>query len=234
MNHIYYYPGSFAPLHYAHLSIANYVEQKYKNDVIFEICKTPYDKPNLTEEDINNRLEQFSALARKVVVTEDKTFLNKAMNCLYRVRCTGYSLTASTYYIYFIVGYDTISRIDDKKYYFNCEKEKERCLNIISSCKVKFLVFPRNNKIDEGLSEQIKEMCLFERDFVSCDISSSSLRMNSNLVKLCDIEFGRFFEYIGSTYKNYGKQTDGVIRVFNGQEFLLFNKDIMVKPRESW
>ena len=234
---LYLYPGSWNPLHLGHLSIVHYLEDKYKEQVLFELCTHPYDKAPLTSEEVSKRTNQFFLLGRRIFTSIHTSFLAKAIDKNFYLQHSHVNETK-----YFIVGYDTIKRIDDKKYYFNSEVEKIRCLDIISRDRWKFIVMPRNGKCDEDLSDRIKEMCIFERDYVGPDISSTEIRnrqINSieNYIPLSEIYMSEYFEYKGNVYKHCGYTEEGdgyVIATIQGEEFFELAPTTPVIKLESW
>lgn len=174
---IYIYPGSFNSLHVGHLAIAQYVEDKFQEQVLFEICDYPFDKNPVSQEDLAKRVKQFTMLSRPVITSHNVTFLEKSN---YDAVSTYKNIFHADAYksvdIIFIVGADTITRIDDIKYYCNSEREKKRAMAILESRGVKFLVFPRIGHLTDGLSPDIMRLCDFVTDFEPVDISSTEVR----------------------------------------------------------
>jgi len=174
-NKRYIYPGSFNLLHEGHLAIAHYIERKHNQDVEFEICKYPVDKDPLSEEDCDKRLKQFRMLGRVCLLSEATTFLEKTMT--YANRCDNDQL-------YFIVGMDTISRIDDSKYYLNSHDERDRCLNRIKKFGGHFIVFPRVGFETHIPSLEMSSIVEFVTDFTPVDVSSTEIRnMKEDVIK---------------------------------------------------
>lgn len=137
-------PGSFAPLHHGHLAMAHYAESRGAL-VIFEISCSNVDKPSLTEEEKIKRQAQFYSLRRDVIFTNRPTFVQK---CYIARFCGELYEEQQTRAVTFLIGSDTLSRIQDKKYYFNSEKEMERCLAIITKSGCDFCVFERESRVE--------------------------------------------------------------------------------------
>lgn len=137
-------PGSFAPLHHGHLAMAHYAESR-NTQVIFEISTENVDKDELTDEEKAKRQAQFDRLNREVVFTHRPTFVQKCSIARY---CGELFNKDFERHVTFLIGSDTLSRIQDKKYYFNSEKEMERCLDIIVKSKCDFCVFERKGRIE--------------------------------------------------------------------------------------
>jgi len=182
------YKGSFNPLHHGHLAIANYMENKYNENVTFEICKDSFDKETVSDDALKNRLEQFYTLCRDVICTNNKTFLQSCCGAQFYFN-KDYKLLSKEK-VKFIVGTDTIQRIISPKYYFNSEPETIRVLNKIASIsKVSFHLFHRfGHKDNTSLIREIKGLHPgFANKIVSEDlvideeISSSNIRLQKTL-----------------------------------------------------
>jgi len=164
----FYFPGSFSILHEGHLAIAHYIESKYKNaNVIFEICHSPYGKDIITEEDMNRRFKQFELIGRNVVSSPYVSFLEKSRY---------FPRVVSHQSIEFLVGLDTIERINNPAFYFNSVRERDRCISLMSSNYVKFHVFSRHSYDRPELCEQLMSICTFYDDFEPIEISSTRIR----------------------------------------------------------
>lgn len=225
------YPGSFSKLHAGHLAMTNYAEKKYNTEVIFEISKKVFDKPDVSDKEIDRRVNQFVMLDRKCIVTNNSSFVNKSKYSKKPLELSGITYFELAEKL-FIVGRDTIERIDDKKYYFGSELEKVRCLNFIRDNKWKFLVFPRGGHKNHSLSNDIMSMCEFADDFTPMDISSSSLLEEETSQKypelqpdLAVIENVSFGECISIGKQNYKLISTKVwkpyeVTCFNGEEYI--------------
>lgn len=229
------YPGSWAPLHAGHLNIAQYVERVYNTCVLFELCKTTYDKGKLTKNAIDERVSQFHNLGRKVVVTDNSSFVRKSLNASFYLPSAGFSCLSNVHK-FFVVGYDSISRIDDKKYYFDSEVEKNRCIQIIKDNGWKFLVFPRKGLLTENLSPEIAELCIFHREYQETDISSTQIREakrisdknNYNTVRcLGNVKIDGWLLYEGDICRKKTETSETVV-VQLGEEFIVLHPTCVV------
>lgn len=175
---IYIYPGSFNPLHIGHLAIAQYVEERSKTGVIFEICNCPNDKNPVSAEDLAKRVKQFTMLSRFVAITENSSFLEKSTDKAVAQYLTtiDMQLCYPKANITFLVGADTINRIDDIKYYCGSVREHVRAMSIFAARGVRFLVFPRKGHLTDNLSPDIMRLCEFVTNFESVNISSTAIR----------------------------------------------------------
>lgn len=164
------YPGSFNPLHAGHLAIVHWAEKRFNQEVWFDVAKLAFGKNEVDEVEYEQRKQQFFDLGRKCLCTEEKTFIRKEK-----------FIREKTYYKnadkYFLVGIDTILRIDDPKFYFGSELERDRVINLYE-VNTRFVVFPRSGKSLSNitLSPNLRSKCIEAEGFVPVDISSSELR----------------------------------------------------------
>lgn len=169
-------PGSFNPLHLSHLAMAHYAEARGAQ-VIFEISYSNVDKDTITEEEKLRRLSQFDGLNRDVIFTNRRTFVQK---CYIARFCGELYEENNTRSVTFLIGSDTLSRIQDKKYYFDSEKEMERCLAIIAKSGCDFCVFERNGRVEpHPIISSIVEYA----DVAIPNISSTQIRNTPVCVK---------------------------------------------------
>lgn len=147
------YPGSFNPLHDGHLKLANAMGK-----VVFMINDNHPDKGNLSEEEINKRVQQF-AWKHPVMVTHNlPLFIDKAR------AFPGFS---------FLIGYDTYERILDQRYSPIPIKDM---LDEFEKLGTWFFVADRNDKC-------IKDHGIFFRIPIQAEGSSTEIRndkANSN------------------------------------------------------
>src|SRR5437879_5888957 len=71
------FPGSFNPLHHGHSTLAEVVAERLGLPVAFELSIANVDKPELTLEEVNRRLEQFHG-RHAIYVSRAATFRAKA------------------------------------------------------------------------------------------------------------------------------------------------------------
>src|SRR5262245_20955301 len=95
------FPGSFNPLHHGHTALAALAAARLTLSVAFELSIANVDKPDLPNDEVRRRLEQFRGRA-PVVVTRAPTFREKAALFPGAV---------------FIVGADTAARIVHPRFY---------------------------------------------------------------------------------------------------------------------
>lgn len=161
-------PGSFNPLHHAHLHLARLAEERLGKPVMYEISVENVDKPPLTAGEICERLEQFDGEKRRVALTREPLYSGKAR--LFP-GCT------------FVIGYDTAARLFDPRYYGGDAEAMLGALAEIRAAGCDFLVAGREVEAEfrtladldvpdgfEGLFHG-----LTEEEF-RVDISSSELR----------------------------------------------------------
>lgn len=163
--HCSYYvlPTSANPLHKGHLHMANHVESIRELDdtcVEFELSMTNVDKHGSDVEEMYEKLKQFMHLGRKCWITNFTTFAQKA-HFFQDVQ--------------FIIGVDTVNRLVDPAYYFDCEEERDKVMYDIVCQNCRFLVFSRSGyTIDPYCLKMTHLFCIEEYD--GYDISSSQIR----------------------------------------------------------
>lgn len=132
------YPGSFNPLHSQHVAIMLHAMKHYgikshinincKPDVlspVFEISKSNCDKPDVTDEDLIERIKTITSTNFNVVVTRTPKFSQK-----------NHTFNHSRY----ILGLDTFLRMIDIKYHYN--NFELMCRNLMRG-RNEYLVYPR-------------------------------------------------------------------------------------------
>jgi len=119
-------PGSFNPLHDAHLLLARVAQEFTGAPVAFEISVTNVDKPPLAAADVRARVAQFGGRAR-VELTRAPTFVEKSR-----------LLLAVT----FVVGADTAERLVATRYYGD-ETRMNAALEEMADRGCRFLVAVR-------------------------------------------------------------------------------------------
>ncbi len=187
---------------------------------MFEICRSPIDKKPLSEDECNQRVKQFTMLNRVCYITNATTFLEKVIHFD----------PFNTQTTCFLVGMDTISRIDDPAYYLNSQDERDRCLKLIKGRSGRFIVFPRAGIENHIPSKEMSELVEFVKDFTPVDISSTTIR-NDDKRESCTLNMlktGDCFYYNNSSYKVIYCNPEQVI-VYNGEEFFPMNDKIVVE-----
>ena len=160
-------PGSFNPLHDAHRAMMQFATRSTGRAGFFELSVTNVDKPSLTKTQLRERLAESFAPAA-LLLTRLPTFEAKSDAFAGAV---------------FVVGGDTIRRINDLKYYSHQESEFRRAIARIKANGIRFLVFGRNvNRqfLDEkslSLQPELLDLCDFvTRSDFEMDVSSTGLR----------------------------------------------------------
>jgi nicotinic acid mononucleotide adenylyltransferase len=162
------------PLHCGHLSMAQASEKMVGQECVFLLTKRNADKSELTDDEVNERVKQFEDIGRDYLVTDKATFVSIAQ-WLRKTRHLPY-----TEDIYFVVGMDTITRVNDPKYCFNSVEERDLLLRRLSSLRVFFVICERNGlsfsdlpgKIEKGLLNLCREC----KDYKDSGESSTKIR----------------------------------------------------------
>ena len=160
-------PGSFNPLHDAHLLLARVAEEMTGAPVAFEISVTNVDKPPLAAAAVRTRLAQFTGRAR-VELTRAPTFVEKSR-----------LLPAVT----FVVGADTAERLVATRYYGD-EARMTAALREMADRGCRFLVAVRvdgggrvRSLADAAIPPGFAQLCTaIPESRFRIDASSSAIR----------------------------------------------------------
>ena len=163
-------PGAFNPPHEGHFLMQEIAEQKLGSEVAFELSIENVDKPDLDYFDMQDRLKLVGT--KPLIFSRAATFVEKSE-----------VFQAVT----FVVGMDTLLRIDDKKYYGHSEAAKLEAIELLAKRNHRFLVFGRvKDEEFQGLEQvkltpQLKALCIEvpESEF-RIDLSSTELRSTAS------------------------------------------------------
>lgn len=175
------------PLHKGHLAMAEWGDKNgYK--VVFELSEMNADKGKIEKVDLDKRLQQFYNICRPVIVTPQSTFfaklkyLRQEREQLTKIINYNYGVEAYDYGISFFVGYDTILRVNDIRYYHGSEYERDRLLDGFFS---NFVVFEREGLSDiDVLCPKLRGRCTLAKDYTGLTISSTDIRNAQNAANL--------------------------------------------------
>ena len=159
-------PGAFNPPHDGHHLMRSFAEKELGHDVAFELSIENVDKPDLDFFDMVDRKSILGTTPR--VFSRAATFIEKSE-----------VFPGAT----FIVGIDTLIRIDNKKYYGNSETAKHHAIKRLVGNGHRFIVFGRLTGDefigleDVKLTEELMQICtgISESEF-RVDLSSTDLR----------------------------------------------------------
>jgi len=157
------FPGAFNPIHDGHRGMISFARDLLGQDVTLELSIRNVDKPPLDFLSMSERCTDEYDL----VFTNAPTFVEKS------------SIFPNSM---FVVGLDTIVRIDEPRYY-GSETARNKALATMADRGARFLVFGRqtgkgfNTLADVSLSKTLKGMCTaVTEDQFRHDISSSEIR----------------------------------------------------------
>lgn len=119
--------GSFNPLHEGHTRLVNVASRMQGKPAIYELSISNVDKPDLEHSEIRRRLEQFQGRA-KIAITRVPVFYEKAR-----------LFPNST----FVIGYDTMTRLVDPRYYGDSPQRMSAALTELRELSCDFLVAGR-------------------------------------------------------------------------------------------
>jgi len=163
------FPGAFNPLHDGHRGMIEVGRQKHPGDLVLELSIENVDKPPLDFITMSERLTD----EYDMVFTRAATFAEKS------------AIFPGTT---FMVGLDTIVRIDDPKYYNGSLEKRDKAIDDIANRGNRFLVFGRIHQdsfqtlSDVSLTEPLRHLCEeVSADEFRLDISSTELRAGGSL-----------------------------------------------------
>jgi len=125
------FPGSFNPLHGGHTTLAELSAARLGQAVAFELSVANVDKPDLSLDEVQRRLEQFRGRA-PVLVTRAPTFQEKA------------ALFPGTV---FVVGADTAARIVHPRFYGD---DPARMINALQEIRARGCRFFVGGRLETG------------------------------------------------------------------------------------
>jgi nicotinamide mononucleotide (NMN) deamidase PncC len=159
-------PGAFNPIHQGHQDMAALAAERLGGPVHFELSTTNVDKPPLSYWHLQRRVEALRACG-PYVITRAPTFREKA--ALFPETC-------------FVVGADTLARVDDDKYYAS-QNDRMEAIAAIAAQGCRFLVFGR---MIDGQFQTLQALKVSDSLLALCegidekafrrDITSSALR----------------------------------------------------------
>ncbi len=146
-------PGSFNPIHDGHRQMRKIAEQILSKPVFYELSILNADKPPVSMGELAYRLEEIASGSdpAPVILSRCPYFIDKARH-----------IPGTT----FVLGADTIERLNDVRKYYQNQEEFDSVLNELERLKTRFLVFGRpdtgGNYIglkDLTISKKLLDLC---------------------------------------------------------------------------
>ncbi len=131
--------GSFNPLHRGHIRLANVASGILERHAIYELSIANVDKPDLELSEVRRRLKQFEGKT-DIAVTRVPTFFEKAR-----------LFAGST----FVIGFDTMTRLVDPKYYGGSDRRMRAALSELQDLNSGFLIAGR---VDNGVFKTLEDL----------------------------------------------------------------------------
>jgi len=141
------FPGSFRPLHKNHTEMARLAHRQTGKPVLFEISVKNADKPAIDFISLRRRLDSFKEITNEpwfggIALTNAPLFVEKAA-----------LFPGAT----FVMGFDTILRISNVKYYAD-ESQLKECIASFHRQGNKFMVFHRVD-VDNPVHPLLSDLC---------------------------------------------------------------------------
>jgi hypothetical protein len=165
------FAGSFNPFHKNHADMAKIAYEKYGSPVVFEISLANVDKPPIDFISLESRIDSLRTYMDEdffggICLTDAPLFAEKAV------------LFPDSR---FLVGYDTLDRIFNERYYREGEN-RSSLLEHFRRRNIRFLIFHRQD-VELSIEEDVLEICdIIPPDTYTDDgTSSTKLRRSESL-----------------------------------------------------
>ncbi|MCI0562511.1 MAG: adenylyltransferase/cytidyltransferase family protein, partial [Nitrososphaera sp.] len=150
------FPGSFNPFHAGHAAVAKKAQLITGRDVMLEICTDNVDKPASNMLDFNDRwLKLIDQMTTFTWADSSISFILRSNTPRFYDKMRFFSDSV------FVVGFDTILRIGDTRYYENFDYHD--MLTYMNDKNIRFLVSHRGTteKDIERIEPKLRSFCSF-------------------------------------------------------------------------